>query len=442
VIINIQTKVDTDSQASANQLLNDINSPLKPGDPQPNQGMCQSVVLAVLCNNPIVGGGGWTPVDGCTTILNTCVPPTLDDGKCLARNASVGAFVIWRALPNGNRERASYDDELDAAAEARAAPAEPPAPAGTADAAAADGADAAASDKSGKAPGRLHPNTIPRPRNPKQAQWVGCCVTKRPTRGEWGPRTCKRIRVGKKFENQMTKAAGAAGVPGRRLQHALTMNPMRQLKNCQCFAIREYVYMDMFTRKRRRQPKHLLAPFPFSVGVTTQVRRRARGAGLGGPRAVGAEGQCSRAPPSHPPSPRPCPRPPPPAPTPQACVPNSNNAKACTKKWMQTGAAEVSCNNGAITVNFTTTVGAAILGPNDVKVTCDSDFSTPSSCNLTPPKGMAFSQNQPNALSMTSQEWNNQCICPNGRRPIIIINVPEIVVGDACPKKKKQRARR
>jgi hypothetical protein len=132
---------------------------------------------------------------------------------------------------------------------------------------------------------------------------------------------------------------------------------------------------------------------------------------------------------------------PPPLP-PQACIPHKGG-KGCTKKYMQSGAAEVSCKDGAISVNFTTTSGVAMLGQKDVKVSCDSEFSSPSTCAMGTPKGLVqVATESPNEVALKSPEWNDQCVCANGRRPIILIDVPEVIVGEACQKKKPKRRQR
>jgi hypothetical protein len=210
-VIKIQVKVDTESTDATDQLLKDANSPLTPTDPQPSGGVCDSVLFAQLCSG---GLGPWAPGQGCTTIKPDCVPPGLDNSQCVARNASVGSFVLWRVNSRGARQMASVEDESDPA-------------------------DGVADPTDVEARRRNDPRTVPRPHKAKPAKWVGCCVTKRPARGEYGPRTCKRIRVGKRFERRMQKAAGIEDAPGgRRLLTAPVRNPLRQLKDCQCFTIR------------------------------------------------------------------------------------------------------------------------------------------------------------------------------------------------------------
>jgi hypothetical protein len=212
VVLTISSKVATFSQASTQALLSRMNSPADPTDPPPSGGLCQSQVFAAMCSKTL---RGWSITGGCNTVSERCSPPELSDDSCVSKNATAGAFVSARARPSGKgMQAAAMDDgQLDATD-----PAE-----------------------------RVTPDTPPpRPQAPKQAQFVGCCVTDKAVKGAYGRKTCKRIRVGSKWTADGSAAdGGGTGANGRRLLTHPVMNPYKQMRNCRCFNIREYVKMDM-----------------------------------------------------------------------------------------------------------------------------------------------------------------------------------------------------
>jgi hypothetical protein len=232
--VTISTKVATFSPKATKSLLASINSPANPNDPQPPSGLCASAVFAPMCAKSFKG---WSVKGGCNTVAERCSPPEMSVDSCITRNATAGAFVM--SAPPSTR-------------------------AGATDAADALDAEEAASAK-------VNPDTPPpRPHQPKQAQFVGCCVSSKVERGAYGRMTCKRIRVGAKW-----LAGGAVsgdGASGRKLLTHPVMNPYKQMRSCQCFNIREYVHMDMFAKRQRNPPQHILAPYPFTVGITAKVR--------------------------------------------------------------------------------------------------------------------------------------------------------------------------
>jgi hypothetical protein len=237
-IVKVSAHVETLSKAAATALLSSINSPVNLADPQPPAGVCQSRVLSSMCAAALAGG--WKIMGGCNSIRESCSPPEMASQSCLSRNSSAGAFVTSRVVAGCGRVGAAYEDKSDADDDDRY--------------------------------GRVHTNTIPRPTTPQQAKFVGCCVTTRPRTGAYGKQTCKRIRVGKRWQKGgATCNGGGTGGAGRRLLTHPIMNPYKQIRGCECFNIREYVHMDMFTRKQRRPPQHKLAPYPFSIGITSKV---------------------------------------------------------------------------------------------------------------------------------------------------------------------------
>ena len=106
-------------------------------------------------------------------------------------------------------------------------------------------------------PGGAAAQTAPRPSAPKVAQFEGCCVA--PKQGATGS-TWKKMRVGAQWRTSKT----------------LTQNPLKQMGSCQCFNLREYVARDMLKRPNRKGPKHVLAAYPFTVGVASKVGAGAR----------------------------------------------------------------------------------------------------------------------------------------------------------------------
>jgi hypothetical protein len=210
VIVTLSTKVSTFSPAATSSLLASINSNADPLDPQPPTSMCQSRVFSGMCGKVV---SGWSITGGCNTVNERCSPPELSGDACMSKDSTAGAFVSARTAPNGK------------------------------------GMQAAAIDDAGFTTADINPDTPPpRPHAPKQAQFVGCCVTGRPGKGAYGRTTCKRIRVGQQWKEDGSSAngGGAGGSSGRRrlLTHPV-MNPYKQMRNCRCFNIREYVKMDM-----------------------------------------------------------------------------------------------------------------------------------------------------------------------------------------------------
>jgi hypothetical protein len=208
VIVTLSTKVSTFSPAATKSLLDSINSNADPADPQPPASMCQSKVFASVCGRSV---SGWSITGGCNTISERCSPPELSGDSCVSKNATAGAFVSARTAPGGKgMQAAAIDDgQLDTA--------------------------------------EVTPDTLPpRPHAPKQAVFVGCCVGDRAGVGAYGRRTCKRIRVGRKWMEDGSAADGrGARTNGRRLLTHPVMNPYKQMRNCRCFNIREYVKMEM-----------------------------------------------------------------------------------------------------------------------------------------------------------------------------------------------------
>jgi hypothetical protein len=59
-----------------------------------------------------------------------------------------------------------------------------------------------------------------------------------------------------------------------------------------------------------------------------------------------------------------------------------------------------------------------------------------SSCDVAESANMAVQVSSAgSAVALSSPEWSSNCTClSTGRRPVLVIRVPEIVVGKACAK--------
>lgn len=220
-----------------------------------------------------------------------------------------------------------------------------------------------------------------RPRRAKQAKWRACCVTKNSRRS-----TCKKIRVGRRWTKDVTPSAGAGG---KRKLLTLPRNPLRQIGKCQCLVMREHVALDMRTRPNRRNPQHVPALFPVNIAIAARVRVTTRSHA----RAPLSDRLLhQRSQPGHPqpPTARRGPvcfqnKPARPhiftnaaAPTrPQPCISNRANTR-CTKKWMQAGAATITCSNGMINVAFRNAPSARMDSVKTVAATCESALHQPS----------------------------------------------------------------
>lgn len=172
LLIEIVTKVITTSTEATDELLRDINSPLKPNDPQPRSGICTSELLTPLCARTLatyrVGGG-------CATIGEQCYPPEFVLDACIGRN-SYGAWVISQGA---GTSLIDMTQELE------------------------DTSD-----------GKVNMATTSRPKRAKQAYFAGCCVG---GGAKTSGSTCKKIRAGKMY---------TGGVSAK----TRTMNPLKQVR--------------------------------------------------------------------------------------------------------------------------------------------------------------------------------------------------------------------
>jgi len=188
-MLNIVTTVSSLSPTSTSSLLDGIHSSTNPNDTLPVGSICESRVLASLCSAPF---GGYLISGGCTTIAEQCTPPELLDSQC-AQQGSAGAFVVQNApittKAAGKKAAALVVDDED------------------------DDDDDELTNL-----GRAL-RTLGRPRRPKQAVFAGCCVrSSAPRAGVYGRRTCKKIRVGRRYQMRGLKT--------------LVMNPLKQLSSC------------------------------------------------------------------------------------------------------------------------------------------------------------------------------------------------------------------
>jgi hypothetical protein len=244
--------------------------------------------------------------------------------------------------------------------------------------------------------------------------------------------TCKHIRVGRRWQDNGSGGSGSGG-GGRHLLTHPVMNPYKQARNCRCFNIREYVRMDMFENPQRALPEHLLAPYPFSVGIVSKVSGGVRCGptvkGLpskpggkpslpcGFPRHQLRDSSASAGPP------------------PQACIQGASGKTSCSNRnFVTSGSADITCDaGGVLNVNFTSAKGVSLTGAKTVIASCDnSAFTSPSSCDITS-KTATVRAAGPGAVVVNSPEWDSNCVCKNtGRRPTMIVNVPEVIVGSIC----------
>ena len=326
-------------------LLDAINAPSAPSEPQPLVGFCSGTPLSSVCGRAF---SGCAVRDGCATTHESCVPAAFLQSSCLTKN-SVAAYVISQGTQLSELDVAEDDD-----------------------------------DEASAAGGNISVQTVSRPRSAKQATWQGCCVTaatqKKLDAGKRVSSTCTRIRVGKQW-----RAGGS-----RTLQ--TTMNPLAQVNKCACVNVREYVKGDMYTKENKRAPQHYPANFPFTTAFVAK-----------------------------------------------ACI-TRKSGRGCTKRWIHTGSATVTCLQGrggaagTLRANFTDVRGVALLGARNVIATCGtSKFSHPSSCRLENNAVSMVRTATASSVSLGTQDWDANCMCrSNGRRPTIKIDVPYAVVGAAC----------
>ncbi len=230
MLITVKTSVTATTPDQSFLLLAGFNSG-GPNSTLPTGSICDSPILASLCNTPL---GSYIIKGGCATVDGQCSPPELLSSKCVQRNSG-GAYVIAVAASTSSNTAVGGK----APAKNGKAPAAEIAPVD-------DGDDLEDeqdyNDEETAAGARRGLKTIVRPRRPKQARFVGCCVQKVAPRTAYGRRTCKRIRVGKRFMQ-----GGSRGLK------TLVMDPLKQLANCQCFNVREFVRFGESSQTRRRE---------------------------------------------------------------------------------------------------------------------------------------------------------------------------------------------
>jgi hypothetical protein len=92
-------------------------------------------------------------------------------------------------------------------------------------------------------------------------------------------------------------------------------------------------------------------------------------------------------------------------------------------------------------VNFTAAKGVSLTGYKEVVATCEgSDFSDMGTCgggsggSGDASKADVTRTATPSTVQLRSPaQWDANCVCANtGRRPVMRIAVPEVVVGAAC----------
>ncbi len=227
MLITVKSSVTATTSDSSLMLLDGLNSGSL-NSTLPTGSICNSPILASLCNTPL---GSYVIKGGCTSAAGQCSPPELLSSKCVQRNSG-GAYVIAVAAPTSSSAAVGGK----ASGKNGKAPAAGVAPVDDGN----DEEDEEDYDDEETAAGARGLKTIVRPRRPKQARFVGCCVQKVASRTVYGRRTCKRIRVGKRFMQ-----GGSRGLK------TLVMDPLKQLANCQCFNVREFVRFGESSQTRR-----------------------------------------------------------------------------------------------------------------------------------------------------------------------------------------------
>jgi hypothetical protein len=394
VLLTVVTEIVTCGLEGQRRVLIGVNSPTTLLEEQPEEGLCVSRVGSPFCSTAQLTT--LEMQEGCATIKDSCMPIELASQSC-SQQQSVGAYVTYNSPVEGETveqvDLAENEDEGDGAPD--------------------DGGDST-SVASARARGSISVMTASRPKKPKQAHFVGCCVTRHPGGGAYGKHTCKRIRVGKRFRTRSLKTT--------------PINPLHQLGGCQCYNIRERVFMEMYTKPSRFAPNHYLAHYPFTVGLATRAcvyssaaRTHAKRAALKAAAAAAAAGAKPKSVKSVKP-------------------PTSHAAETCHNRWLSAGSARVSCvpgvdgAPGTLQVNFTSNAGFMILGEKNVVATCGiSKFSDMSSCGVANRATGFVRTSSAASVGLQSEEWDSQCVCTStGRRPGLQIEVPEVVVGAAC----------
>jgi hypothetical protein len=124
-------------------------------------------------------------------------------------------------------------------------------------------------------------------------------------------------------------------------------------------------------------------------------------------------------------------------------------SKKCVNRHIGSATATVSCipglagAPGTLAVNFTAAAGAAIGGysggymitsePNVVATCAGSRFSDMSTCSPASAAATVTTTAAASSVALASTEWDSNCVCTaTGRRPVMKVDVPKVVVGAAC----------
>jgi hypothetical protein len=110
------------------------------------------------------------------------------------------------------------------------------------------------------------------------------------------------------------------------------------------------------------------------------------------------------------------------------------------KSVLRAGSATVSCpaGGGALSIEFvsasTSARGFSLGRGHSVVATCAlAKTSAKSSCGVANGNGTVVSATLSGGLSVTSPEWDGNCVCrANGRRPALLLRTSEVVSGAAC----------
>lgn len=249
-------------------------------------------------------------------------------------------------------------------------------PTATPDGALAPGADAGARRR------LLNP---PRPKDAKQAIWMGCCVRKEDVEypGWPGSGNTRKFHTCRPYRPKQSVVLGSNSAKSSKALDNAAKN-----KKCNCWNIREYVANDMFSSTNPNGVTHALAPWPVHMGLVTRKTK--------------------------------------------------TKGKKTTETLVHAGVAVASCANGNLTIQFASPPGNVFgTAANAVVASCArSKFSDMSSCLTTNDNSTTVTIADPNGtcvngnviggstVVLRSSGWNSECTCTaTSRRPNIRIKV-------------------
>ena len=118
----------------------------------------------------------------------------------------------------------------------------------------------------------------------------------------------------------------------------------------------------------------------------------------------------------------------------QACIPGKNGG--CKNRMLNTALATVICDGGALVAKMAMKAGLSALASPIVVATCDvSAFRDAGSCTLANKATTVTTLGGGNSVTLQSTEWDANCVCARtGRRPAIMITLPQVYTPSTCRK--------